>query len=61
MKRKICKNCRKFVDAEICESCGGTTFATSYQGRMTILDPQRSKIAKKAGIDKPGEYAIKIR
>ncbi|MEK6968752.1 MAG: transcription elongation factor subunit Spt4 [Nanoarchaeota archaeon] len=61
MKRKICKNCRRFVDADACETCGGTQFTNSFQGRMSILDTQKSKIAKKAGIEKEGEYAIKIR
>ncbi|HLD19253.1 MAG TPA: transcription elongation factor subunit Spt4 [Candidatus Nanoarchaeia archaeon] len=61
MKKKICKNCRRFVEGEACEACGGTQFTTSFQGRMTVLDVQKSKIAKKAGVEKEGEYAIKIR
>ncbi|TAL51874.1 MAG: DNA-directed RNA polymerase subunit E'' [Nanoarchaeota archaeon] len=61
MKKKICKNCRRFVEGDACEACGGTQFTNSYQGRIAIIDPAKSKVAKRSGIDKEGEYAIKIR
>jgi DNA-directed RNA polymerase subunit E" len=36
-------------------------FTTSWQGRIAIIDNERSRVAKELGITKPGEYAIKVR
>jgi len=36
-------------------------FTTSWQGRIAIIDHERSRIAKELEIQKPGEYAIKVR
>ena len=46
---------------ETCPACGSNQFAQSFQGRLNILDSAKSQIAKKVGIEKEGEYAIKIR
>lgn len=61
MKKKLCKNCRVFVDGELCPLCNGSQFTNSFQGRINILDPEKSEIAKKTGMTASGEYAIKIR
>jgi len=36
-------------------------FSATWQGRMFIIDPEKSEIAKKLGIKLKGEYAIKVR
>lgn len=36
-------------------------FTASWQGRIAIIDHERSRIAKELEIAKPGEYAIKVR
>jgi len=36
-------------------------FTPSWKGRVYILDPEKAQIAKKMGITKAGEYAIKVR
>jgi DNA-directed RNA polymerase subunit E" len=36
-------------------------FSSSWQGRIAIIDNDKSRIAKELGITKPGEYAIKVR
>lgn len=36
-------------------------FTPSWNGRLFIIDPAKSEIAKKIGINKKGEYAIKSR
>ncbi len=36
-------------------------FTSSWNGRLFIIDPAKSEIAKKIGINKKGEYAIKAR
>ena len=61
MKKKACKKCKIFVDGPACSICKGTNFSTNWQGRISILDPEKSDIAKKIGIKVKGEYAIKVK
>ncbi len=61
VKKKVCKKCRLFVDGPECPICKGKQFSTNWQGRITIIDPENSAIAKKIGLTKKGEYAIKVR
>lgn len=61
MAKKVCKKCKIFVDKDVCPICNGNQFTTTWNGRITILNPEKSEIAKKLEIKKEGEYAIKIR
>jgi RNA polymerase subunit RPABC4/transcription elongation factor Spt4 len=61
MKRKICKKCKLFIEGNECPLCKGTLFATSAQGRLNVIDANKSFIAKKVKITAKGEYAIKVR
>jgi len=58
--RKICKKCKIFVKKEPCPICKGNQFSETFKGRITIIDPEKSEIAKKINITVKGEYAIKI-
>jgi RNA polymerase subunit RPABC4/transcription elongation factor Spt4 len=60
-KRKVCKVTKKFMDDKHHEDHTppeGTT--TNWKGRMFILNPDKSMIAKKTGKTDKGEYAIKV-
>ena len=59
--KKVCKKCRIFVDGQECPLCHNSNFTETWKGRITILDAEKSEIAKKVGIDVKGEYAIKVR
>ncbi|MBW2989010.1 DNA-directed RNA polymerase subunit E'' [Candidatus Woesearchaeota archaeon] len=61
MKRKVCKKCKLFVEGNECPICKGSQFSSSWQGRLNILDANKSVIADKIGIKVKGEYAIKVR
>ena len=60
-KKKVCKTCKVFYQKEVCPICKGNQVAGVWQGRINILDANKSEIAKKIGIDTKGEYAIKVR
>jgi DNA-directed RNA polymerase subunit E" len=60
-KKKVCRTCKMFVDGNDCPVCHSQNFATSWQGRIFIVDPEKSEIAKKIGLAQKGEYAIKAR
>ena len=61
MKKKACKKCKIFVEGSECPVCKGNQFSVSWQGRLHILDADKSLIAKKIGLAAKGEYAIKVR
>lgn len=61
MKRKVCKKDKIFVDGELCPICKGHNFATNWQGRLYIVDSDKSTIAKKVNAEVKGEYAIKVK
>ena len=50
-----------FIEGEECPVCRTSQFSTNWQGRMYILDSNKSTIAQKIGIASKGEYAIKVR
>jgi len=60
-KKKVCVQCKLFVDGPQCPKCKGHKFSTNWQGRINILDAKNSVIAQKVGIDQKGEYTIKHR
>lgn len=60
-KDKVCRACKVFVDGTVCPLCKNSVFANSYQGRLNILDANKSLIAKQINITEKGRYAIKVR
>jgi len=61
MKKKVCKKCKIFVDGNVCPVCKTNQFSLNWQGRLYILDANKSAISKKIDIEVKGEYAIKVR
>ena len=60
MKKKVCKNCKIFVDGKTCPICKGSQFSTNWKGRIAVLDANKSSVAKELEITVKGEYAIKV-
>ncbi len=60
-KKKVCKNCKIFVMEDKCPLCQNSNFSNSWNGRIYIIDPINSSIAKKMGLKAKGEYALKIK
>ncbi len=60
-KRRVCKICRRFTDGSECPSCKTSQFATTWKGRICVLEPEKSLIAQRVGLKEAGEYAIKVR
>ena len=59
--KKVCKDCKIFVKGSECPVCKGNKFSENWQGRINIIDANKSEIAKKIEIKVKGEYVIKIR
>jgi DNA-directed RNA polymerase subunit E" len=60
-KKKVCSTCKLFVEGDICPQCKNNRFSNNWQGRIFILNPEKSLVAQKMGIKMAGEYAIKVR
>ena len=60
-KKKACKKCKFFFEGSECPACKSAQSSTNWQGRLYVLDSNKSNIAKKIGITVNGEYAIKVR
>lgn len=59
-KKKVCRSCKMFVEEDECPVCHSAQFAANWKGKMCIINAEHSMIAKKIGIKKDGEYAIKV-
>lgn len=57
---KACKNCHQLTEEAVCPTCQAPTSKT-WQGYVIILDPKKSKIARRMNLKNPGKYALKVR
>jgi DNA-directed RNA polymerase subunit E" len=61
-KKVVCRTCKIFFEeGQSCPVCKRNISTGSWQGRIQIIDVKKSVIAQKMGVEKEGEYAIKIR
>ncbi len=59
---KACKSCNRIVKSgNQCDNCKTETLSDDWNGYVVILNPESSEIAKKMNIEKPGNYALKVR
>jgi len=62
VKAKACKICNKIYETgEKCPNCDAKESTESFKGRVVILNPEKSEIAKKLKIKNKGNFAIKTR
>jgi len=59
--KKACKKCKIIFSGERCPICNNINFTDSWKGRIIMINPSESEIAKKLKIFKEGEYAIKTK
>ena len=43
-----------------CKHCPNAPVTTDWQGYVIIMNPERSEIAKRLNVDRPGKYALKV-
>lgn len=61
VKERVCRNCRRIVSGDVCDVCGSTNLASTYQGLLIVLKPELSEIATLLKIKKEGYYAVKVK
>jgi DNA-directed RNA polymerase subunit E" len=60
-KEKACKECKGVYEGTKCPYCGASDGIDTFKGKVSILNPEESEIAKNLGIKKKGIYAVKLR
>ncbi len=59
-KAKACKKCRFiFEEGERCPKCGSNAFTENWKGKVEIINPEQSEIAKQLKLAEKGIYTIK--
>jgi len=60
VKEKACKNCKRIYEGNECPICSRKETSETFKGKVEIVNPEKSKLAKELKINKKGTYAIKI-
>ena len=60
---RACRKCKSLIPKNTvrCPVCGSTDISDDWDGIVIVIDVEKSEIAKKLEITKPGRYAIKVR
>ncbi|MEM7824296.1 MAG: transcription elongation factor subunit Spt4 [Candidatus Aenigmatarchaeota archaeon] len=61
MVEHACKICRRLVKGNICPVDKSTDLTRNWRGVVVVINPEKSEIAKKAELNSPGRFAIKIK
>ncbi len=61
VKPKACKICNTIYEGGKCSRCESKESTESFKGRIVILNPENSEIAKKLNIKNKGNFAIRTR
>jgi len=59
VKKKACKKCKTIYSGTKCPKCGSEEASDTFKGKIVILNPEESEIAKNTNLKEKGEYAIK--
>jgi len=61
-KDKACKICKTIYETgDKCPKCGSKESTEGFKGRIVVLNPEKSEIAKKLNLKDKGNFAIKTR
>ena len=59
--QKACKKCKFIFEGDKCPRCGSEEFTDSFKGKIVVLKPEESEIAKNLKISEKGAFAVKVR
>ena len=57
---KACKRCKALTSGDTCPACGSRDLTVNWEGIVAIVDPVRSELAKRLGIERSGLYALRV-
>ncbi|MFH1290286.1 MAG: transcription elongation factor subunit Spt4 [Nanoarchaeota archaeon] len=59
-KQKACKKCKLVYKGAKCPKCGSDETSDTFKGKVFVLNPKESEVAKKLKLNEKGEYAIRL-
>lgn len=59
-KEKTCRVCKALYEGDKCPNCNSQEYSEDGKGKVIVLDPEKSEIAKNMTITKKGRYSIKF-
>jgi DNA-directed RNA polymerase subunit E" len=60
MAKLACKICKRLVLGDRCPMHPDAKLTETWKGKIIVLNPQNSELAKKMKITDKGEYAIRL-
>lgn len=61
MATKVCKRCKLIFDGVArCPQCGSEETTDNFKGRVVVLKPEQSEIAKNLQLKQKGSFAVKL-
>ncbi|MCD6227691.1 DNA-directed RNA polymerase, subunit E'' [Candidatus Micrarchaeota archaeon] len=62
MFMKACRKCNYiFEEGDVCPVCGSDDITEKFGGRIYLLDPDNSEIAKLINAKVKGTYAVRVK
>jgi len=58
---KACRKCKAMFEGTKCPKCGSEEFTDSPKGKINILKPEESEVAKNLKLKEKGIYALRVR
>jgi DNA-directed RNA polymerase subunit E" len=59
-KERACRICRTIYEGDKCPNCNNQEYSEDFKGKVIILNPESSEVAKNIKATKKGTYAIKL-
>ena len=60
MKTLACKKCKAIFEGEKCPKCGSTEASESFKGKVVVLKPEESEVARNLKIKEKGNFTIRL-
>ncbi len=60
VKEKACKNCKLIYEGDLCPNCEKKETSEGFKGKVEIVNPEKSELAKQLKVSKKGIYAIRL-
>ena len=58
-EQRACKQCKTLFEGSKCPKCGSAEYTTSFKGKINVINPENSEIAKNLKINTKGSYAVR--
>jgi DNA-directed RNA polymerase subunit E" len=58
--QKACRQCKTIFEGNKCSKCGSEEFTDSFKGKVYVLNPETSEIAKNLKLNDKGIFAVKL-